>query len=461
MKGQIQFGKLKLITPISKISKFSQKVKVVCECGNRTEIIYRNLAIGNTKSCGKCELFLFQKKKVTKFNHLELLTPINSLSSLGQNAKFKCKCGTITNQKLYNVIIGHTKSCGKCYNSIYQSWENSTKKFQFPIPPGLIFGIIYHSNIIINHNTRLDSFCPICGNKWTPLFKDVRRGVSLSCGCSYHRISTQQEQISKIIHKHGILVYLERSIGKLKYDIVVPSHKFCIEFHGLTWHSKPGKKQEDKQKYKNAIQNGYTMMVIYEDEWMTKSQQVSDIILNRLNLQQSIKLRPSECEIQNINSRQADEFYTQFHYIGGAQAKINIASIYNQKIIACMSFKRPTRQSKHDWELVRMAANPKFHIHGIWSKLLKVFKSKYDFQSIVSFSDNRLFTGKVYEKMRFKLDGEIRPDYYWVKGKHRYHKSRLRKRNHIKESQTESQLRISQGYHKIWDLGKKRWVLII
>ncbi len=99
-------------------------------------------------------------------------------------------------------------------------------------------------------------------------------------------------------------------------------------------------------------------------------------------------------------------------------------------------------------------------VHGIWSKLLKIFIQKNNPFSIVSFSDNRFFSGDVYSKMGFKFDGEIRPDYYWVKGNHRYHKSGLRKTSMEKNTKlTESELRESEGYRKIWDLGKKRWVL--
>ena len=80
--------------------------------------------------------------------------------------------------------------------------------------------------------------------------------------------------------------------------------------------------------------------------------------------------------------------------------------------------------------------------------------------SIVSFSDNRLFSGAVYEKIGFKFDGTIPSDYYWVKGIHRHHKSALRKTKEEKlTGLTETQLREAQGYKKIWDLGKKRWVL--
>lgn len=153
---------------------------------------------------------------------------------------------------------------------------------------------------------------------------------------------------------------------------------------------------------------------------------------------------------------ESDSLYSRFHYIGPCKSNINYGAMVNEELMACMSFKRPTRQSSHDWELVRMVADPSMRIHGIWSKLMKQFIFEYSPKSIVSFSDNRLFNGKVYEKIGFKYDGDIPPDYYWCKNKRRYHKSGLRKPKGYPG--TEVELRESEGYKKIWDLGKKRWV---
>jgi hypothetical protein len=106
-----------------------------------------------------------------------------------------------------------------------------------------------------------------------------------------------------------------------------------------------------------------------------------------------------------------------------------------------------------------MASNPAFKVHGIWSKVLSVFLREESPPSIVSFSDDRLFTGGVYGNIGFSRSGAVRPDYYWTKGSRRFHKSSLRKKGIERSSGlTESQLRESQGYRKIWDLGKTRWV---
>jgi len=314
LKGQIQFGNLKLITPLKDVKKFSQKVDVICKCGNQIKVFYRNLAINNTQSCGKCALFLFKKKRKKHFNSLTLLDPIELISSLSQIAKFKCKCGSISKHKLYNVIYGHTKHCGQCYHSIHQSFTHSDVNYDYPIKPGLLFNRIYHSNTILNSNTRLHSFCPICEKPWNPIFKDIYRGASLTCGCSYNRVSTQQKEIGQFLSSFGLQIEFEKEIGGLKYDIVVPSHKLCIEFHGLKWHTGLISKKRDIQKYRNAIQNGIKLVTIYEDEWKNKSNQVRDLLLTKLGIRKSNKLRPSKCKTQFINNQEINSFYDSYHY---------------------------------------------------------------------------------------------------------------------------------------------------
>ena len=70
-----------------------------------------------------------------------------------------------------------------------------------------------------------------------------------------------------------------------------------------------------------------------------------------------------------------------------------------------MSLGHPNRQSKYDLEITRMASHPDYTVHGAFSYLLKWFKNNIaDNISIVTFSDNRLFSGQIYEKMGFVLD---------------------------------------------------------
>jgi GNAT superfamily N-acetyltransferase len=264
----------------------------------------------------------------------------------------------------------------------------------------------------------------------------------------------------KFIKSLNIDVESEYKTFGYKYDIFVPKNNLLIEFHGLKWHGSEESKKRDKIKYDLAIKHDYSYLVVYEDEWKYRKESIKNLVKNRLNKFKPISIRPKQCDLRKTSLQEADFLYEQFHYIGKAKSKLNYGAWYKNQLIACMSFKNPTRQSKHDYELVRMVSHPNFRVHGIWTKLLNMFVLEHNLKSIVSFSDNRLFSGKIYEKLGFKFDGLISSDYFWTKNKKRYHKSSLRKKGEEKLSgKTETQLREAQGYYKIWDLGKKRWVI--
>lgn len=199
---------------------------------------------------------------------------------------------------------------------------------------------------------------------------------------------------------------------------------------------------------------------IFSDEWINRRALIETIIKNALGVTRvKMTLRPTACVIQLITTSIADSFYDRFHYIGKCKPFISYGASFEGQLLACISFKNPTRQSKYQWELVRMASHPEYKIHGIWSKLFRMFLDKHKPQSIVSFSDNRLFSGGVYSKIGFSYDGDIPKNYYWVKNGKRYNKSGLRKKGIEKASEvTENQLRTAEGYHKVLDNGKKRWV---
>ena len=97
-------------------------------------------------------------------------------------------------------------------------------------------------------------------------------------------------------------------------------------------------------------------------------------------------------------------------------------------------------------------------VHGMWSYIVKWIRDKQLIKGkLVTFSDNRLFSGNVYEKMGFDLERKVAKDYYWMKDGVRHHKSTLRKTG----SETETVQRESEGYEKVWDIGKKKWSLVI
>ena len=213
------------------------------------------------------------------------------------------------------------------------------------------------------------------------------------------------------------------------------------------------------------VNNNYDQSKIYlfEDEFNNKKDMFLKILEYKGKSEKVLNLRPNQCKIQLIDDKIAYNFYNIYHYIGGVISKFHIGVFYNNELLASMSFRKPVRQNSGDWEISRMASCYNYHVHGVWSYLLQWAKANLPISGkLISYSDNRLFGGNVYEKIGFNKEHDVAPDYYWIKDNIRHHKSALRKTKAEKTTgQTEDQLRTNEGYYKLWDLGKTKWSMVI
>jgi len=454
-----KFGKLQIKVPETIKPGSHTRTTWICDCGRETIVEIKLVTSGNTKSCGRCNEVSKEEMSKRKFGHLRMKDPDTVL--LGSNKKkiWICDCGQEIKRGIFSVTSGNTKSCGFCYSKAFSWWDENReiiRSLRCPIDPANVPDGFIVLQTIKNTKSRFLSICPACGDKHSSKWGDIRQGRGITCGCTYNGSSLNSGIVS-FIRSFGLSVVTEYKVDGLKYDVFVPDKNLLIEMNGLKWHSADGAKQRDTQKFKNAIESGYQFMMIFEDEW--KTGRIKNTIVKSIGVDCSISTRPSKCLLKQINTIEANRFYDKFHYIGKCNPTNNYGAFFNDKLIACISFGRPTRQnSKFEYELLRMASDPICRIHGIWTKLLSVFiKDKSPF-SIVSFSDNRLFSGDVYTKMGFILNGLVKPDYYWTNGYKRFHKSTMRKKESEKNTgMTETEIRKLQGYDKIWDLGKKRW----
>jgi len=197
---------------------------------------------------------------------------------------------------------------------------------------------------------------------------------------------------------------------------------------------------------------------IFEDEYRRR-QHVWEALSRKTP---GLRLRPSACRAGVVEADEALELYRKYHYLGGAHG-LHLGLWRDSELVACITFRRPSRQGSGDWEIARMARNPDVLVQGCWSYLLQTAIRRYGIAGrVVSFSDNRLHTGAVYAKMGLKPVRDVPPDYYWVKDGVRHHKSALRKsRRERATGRTERELRAAQGYFRVWDAGKIKWELTV
>lgn len=465
-----EYGNLKIIVVgFATIHKNSDhKVTCECKCGNTKQISLSALNRGQ-RTCGECNLRSKQWWMAQTFGHLKVYELENDMKLFSEEKiKCVCTCGNICYKEASCLVNGITYTCGSCYERGMKFWQNkpsivrySTKSminkysldYLIDYFRGSYIQPLENANALSDYNNFK---CLLCGNIFKTKLIWIHESKIISCGCINNKVT---KPVMDICDSLGLEFETEFKLNSYKYDI--KCQNLLIEYHGLRYHSEfRNTRGIDEKKYLNAINGGYDYMLIYEDEWQYKKDLVLKMIQNKLNINNVIvKLRPKQCEIKITSNREISAFYKEHHYIGSCNSAFNMALMYNNQIVACLSLRKPVRQSNYDFEISRMAQHSEFKVHGVWSFLFSKLKD-YDINGrIVTYSDNRLFNGAIYQKLGFKYDGAVRADYYWVKNNKRYHKSNLRKPKGT--IITESELRSSQGYKKIYDLGKKRWIIVI
>jgi hypothetical protein len=94
-----------------------------------------------------------------------------------------------------------------------------------------------------------------------------------------------------------------------------------------------------------------------------------------------------------------------------------------------------------------------------------IFASLYKPIKLVSYSDIRLFSGKLYEKLKFKLISQSKPNYWYIIGDKRHYRFNFKKSNLVRDgydpNKTEKQIMFDRKIYRIYDCGNLRWELTI
>lgn len=452
-----QYGDLTIIdkSNIMIMDRSDTKVLTLCKCGKEHMISLGQLERYKTTNCGKCNTI-----DILEGTKLGKLTVAKSYYGMHRHSDTKidcvCKCGRDHRVSMHN--LNKVKSCGKCSQVMIEWWKSkqSIRNHIYDLNYLLEYfkgSMLEPQSAVKSLNEYTNIKCLYCDKIFKTKLSWVYHNRTRSCGC----ISNNVSGLSYLVKKWFPEASLEFKIDGFKYDIKI--NDALIELHGLRYHSDifRDSRKTDRLKYKCANDNGYKYLMFYEDEIKKSPDKVKNLISSKLGKRGDIKLRPQSLSFVEVSVKETKTFLNDYHYIGSCGASRHFAAYDKDRIVAVMLFSPPTRQNTVGIELSRFCVDPKYRIYGLGSWMLKRCIESGINLPIVSYSDNRLHDGGLYTNMGFTLDGNIKQDYYWVKNNTRYHKSSLRKPHGCE--MTEDQLRRSQGYFKIFDLGKKRWVL--
>jgi G:T-mismatch repair DNA endonuclease (very short patch repair protein) len=271
-------------------------------------------------------------------------------------------------------------------------------------------------------------------------------------------------------------------IAPKEVDIYLPEQKIAIEFCGMYWHSHSDREDEKKNKLRHAEKHqlcaaqGVRLITIYETEWAERPATVKRLLRNAIGKTKG-RLMARKCELRKPTVQEARAFYGKYHPQGGDGTGSHYGLYWKGTLVACMRFTfgsndRGAGAKERQWTLSRYAS--RVSVAGAASRLFKAFLADEKPDEVKSFSDNRLFSGGMYEQLGFQLEADVQPDYQvWsqklgLRPKPHYQRRLLptRLRDHgvdetfdpATDKRTEAEMTYLMGARRIYDCGKKRWV---
>ncbi|MCK9445838.1 hypothetical protein M0Q50_02980 [bacterium] len=320
-------------------------------------------------------------------------------------------------------------------------------------------------NIIFidNKNNTFLCECEKCGEyKITRdlYYKRKEYDITLCTNCNnIDNNSDRENKLYQFIQENydDVILKNDRNIIKpYEIDVFLPKLNLALEFNGLYWHSEINKDSNyHKKKSKMCKDKGIQLIHIYEDDWLYRQEIVKSMIINKFG-KNSNKIFARKCDIRIIDDNKlVKSFLNDNHIQGYVGSNKKIGLYYNNDLVSLMTFKK----SNNIYELNRYCNKIDYSIVGGASKIFNYFINNFQFEKIISFSNNDYSDGMIYNILKFTKDNEIREDYSYIVKDKRYHKFNFRKSKFDNPNNlSEREFMFNKKIYRIYDSGKIKWV---
>lgn len=313
--------------------------------------------------------------------------------------------------------------------------------------------------------------CCKCNNEFQDNLYSGNIPRCLNCYPHNRFKSSIETEILDFLQSHNIETkHHDRSIlNGDEIDIYVPSLNFAIECDGVYWHSEiaGGKnKQYHLNKTLKCNQQNIQLMHIWDWEWRCKNSIIKSILLNKMG--KSTKVYARKCVVKEVSNPDKSNFLEDNHIQADDTSSIRLGLYHNNELVSIMTFVKSRYDKKYQYELSRYCNLLNTNIVGGSSKLFTHFIKNYDANSVVTYSDKRLFTGKVYAGLGMLMLKDTPCGYHY------FHKNNgvPINRTHFQKHKLDKTLEkfdcdLSEwqnmqinGYDRIWDCGhfKYEWL---
>lgn len=247
----------------------------------------------------------------------------------------------------------------------------------------------------------------------------------------------------------------------------------AVEYNGLYWHNELSsaargfRYHRDKQRACEA--QGMSLVTVFEDEWKTRQEAVENVILSRMGAV-AATFGARKCDLQPVDPRVASVFLARHHVQGAPTSMWAAWGLYVvNRLLAVITVGPHHRQGHEQTAVLSRLCFPRgIQVTGGAKRLFKQVLAcarERRCDRLVSWSDNRWFSGTVYPWLGFSLAEELPPDYTYVvlnKACTRVSKQSQRKSvTGCPAGMTEHEWALERGLARIWDCGKKRWEMAL
>lgn len=384
------------------------------------------------------------------------------------DSKFKVVCPDHGEFEVEAMAHKLGSGCSKCY---FESRKDSILPYSQWLERAIAVhgdNYTYAAETYTGTSAKLKMFCKEHGEFWQIGNYHISGSRCPTCASTN---SKGQLELTDFLKSLGVDLLTDHRIGegKLEVDCYLPDQNLAIEYDGLKWHSTQHRPSNYHSRKRQALEDkGIQLIRIFEDEWQYRNLQVKSLLRSRLG-KLDAKLYARECSLVRLSNENARSFYEVNHIQGWKRTGLNLGLQYREELVAVMTFTQSLSErgteAKDTWELARFASS--VQVLGGASKLFKAMLDISKAQKVISYSDDRLFTGRMYGAIGFKLCTKVPPSYtYWKSGlKLRLHKSHFRHSklpkllgDRYNPNLTERENCEAAGYFQIYDCGLTKWV---
>ena len=239
--------------------------------------------------------------------------------------------------------------------------------------------------------------------------------------CMYceNSVSKAEEEVFDFISSiyKGEIIHHENGrkiIPPQELDFYIPEFKLAIEFDGIYWHSETfGGKDINYHVNKTKLCNekGIKLIHLFENEWYTKLQQVKSFISSELGIFKHI-ITANDCEIIQLNEKDARNFQNRNCVIPYEQSDINLALKYKNKIVYLITIIK----TDNEYIINCICNRNGYNVIDSYKTIINHLKTIYDIHNLKISLNRRWFNEKELEDISDVIEYTSPQPFYFNHG---------------------------------------------